>query len=108
MRWAQILRRKPLEVLLAEMAGEHRLHRVLGPLSLTSLGVGAIMGAGIFALTGRMAFLPIDTWLRLVIWLALGLAIYLGYGYRHSRLGHELQREEQPQGLAPTDAPLTE
>lgn len=55
MRWRQFFRRKPLEILLAEMAGEHRLHRVLGPLSLTSLGVGAIIGAGIFAMTGRVA-----------------------------------------------------
>lgn len=51
----KLFRRKPLEVLLAEMAGEHRLHRVLGPISLTSLGVGAIIGAGIFAMTGRVA-----------------------------------------------------
>lgn len=55
MRWRQFFRRKPLEVLLAEMAGEHRLHRVLGPVSLTSLGVGAVIGAGIFAMTGRVA-----------------------------------------------------
>lgn len=48
-------RRKSLEVLLAEMHGEKRLHRVLGPISLTSLGVGAIIGAGIFAMTGRVA-----------------------------------------------------
>ena len=48
MRWRQFFRRKPLETLLAEMAGEHRLHRVLGPVSLTSLGVGAIIGAGHF------------------------------------------------------------
>jgi hypothetical protein len=33
MRWRQFFRRKPLEILLAEMAGEHRLHRVLGPVS---------------------------------------------------------------------------
>jgi len=44
-----------LETLLAEMHGDNRLHRVLGPLSLTSLGVGAIIGAGIFAMTGRVA-----------------------------------------------------
>ncbi len=46
---------KPIDVLLAEMAGEHRLHRVLGPISLTALGVGAIIGAGIFVLTGLAA-----------------------------------------------------
>ena len=56
---------------------------------------------------GLMAFLPLDTWLRLVIWLGIGLVIYFGYGYRYSRMGHELQRQMQTQGLSPTDAPLT-
>lgn len=55
MRWKQMWARKSLETLLAEMAGEHRLRRVLGPMALTSLGVGAIIGAGIFAITGRVA-----------------------------------------------------
>jgi hypothetical protein len=32
--------RKPISLLLEEMNGEHRLRRVLGPVSLTSLGVG--------------------------------------------------------------------
>src|SRR5262244_2203788 len=51
----QLFAVKPVEVLLAEMAGEHRLRRVLGPVSLTALGVGAIIGAGIFVLTGLAA-----------------------------------------------------
>jgi APA family basic amino acid/polyamine antiporter len=42
-------------MLLAEAAGEHRLRRVLGPVQLTSLGVGAIIGTGIFVLTGVAA-----------------------------------------------------
>jgi len=46
---------KPLQLLLDEMAGEHRLRRVLGPVHLTSLGVGAIIGTGIFVLTGTAA-----------------------------------------------------
>jgi APA family basic amino acid/polyamine antiporter len=55
MFWKQLFAKKSLETLLAEMAGEHRLRRVLGPIALTSLGVGAIIGAGIFVMTGRAA-----------------------------------------------------
>ena len=47
--------RKPIGLLLAEMQGEHRLRRVLGPLSLTSLGIGCVIGAGIFVVTGMAA-----------------------------------------------------
>src|SRR5438105_2618762 len=47
---------KSLEQLHAEMAqDEGRLRRVLGPVGLTSLGIGAIIGAGIFVMTGRVA-----------------------------------------------------
>src|SRR6476660_544411 len=52
---SQLFRTKPLSLLLAEEAGEGRLHRVLGPVQLTSLGVGAIIGTGIFILTGVAA-----------------------------------------------------
>jgi APA family basic amino acid/polyamine antiporter len=47
--------RKPLEMLLEELKGENRLRRVLGPIQLTSLGVGAVIGAGIFVTTGAIA-----------------------------------------------------
>jgi APA family basic amino acid/polyamine antiporter len=46
---------KRIEVLLAELEGEQRLRRVLGPVALSALGVGAIIGAGIFVLTGLAA-----------------------------------------------------
>src|SRR4051794_38584500 len=51
----QIFAKKPLGLLLEEMKGEDRLRRVLGPVGLTSLGVGAIIGTGIFVLTGVAA-----------------------------------------------------
>ncbi len=47
--------RKPLSLLLEELHGENRLRRVLGPVQLTSLGVGAVIGAGIFVATGAVA-----------------------------------------------------
>lgn len=51
----QIFSRKPLSMLMEEMQGENRLKRVLGPIGLTSMGVGAIIGTGIFVLTGVAA-----------------------------------------------------
>src|SRR6187200_3109285 len=51
----QLFATKSLRQLLDEMAGENRLRRVLGPIQLTSLGVGAIIGAGIFVATGAAA-----------------------------------------------------
>jgi amino acid transporter len=51
----QLFAKKSMEMLAAEAAGDNRLRRVLGPIGLTSLGVGAIIGAGIFVMTGRAA-----------------------------------------------------
>ena len=49
-----LLAKKPLSALLAEakQQGEHSLERCLGPFSLTALGVGAVIGAGIFVMSG--------------------------------------------------------
>src|SRR5712692_2645889 len=49
-----VLIRKPLNQLTAESqeVGAHTLKRVLGPFQLTALGIGAIIGAGIFVMTG--------------------------------------------------------
>jgi basic amino acid/polyamine antiporter, APA family len=50
-----LFRRKSVTALQAEAAGDHRLKRALGPLNLTTLGIGAIIGTGIFVLTGTVA-----------------------------------------------------
>lgn len=34
-----------------------------------------------------MAFLPMDTWVRLLLWMLIGLDVYLLYGLKHSKLG---------------------
>jgi APA family basic amino acid/polyamine antiporter len=59
------------------------------PFRAPAIWVVAPLGAvtSVFLMFG----LPLDTWLRLAVWLAIGLAIYFAYGRRHSRLARELQ-----------------
>src|SRR5438067_2314987 len=48
-----LFRRKPMDQLAAEAEDpEHRLKIALGPIDVTALGIGAIIGAGIFATIG--------------------------------------------------------
>ncbi len=49
-----LLAKKPMSLMLEESrdTSEHSLKRTLGPVSLTALGIGAIIGAGIFVLSG--------------------------------------------------------
>src|SRR6478609_5763441 len=51
---ANLLATKPLKLILDEAheTGEHSLRRALGPTNLITLGIGAIIGTGIFVLTG--------------------------------------------------------
>ena len=44
---------------------------------------------GILICGYMMASLPLDTWIRLLVWLAIGLAIYFLYGQKHSKVGRE-------------------
>jgi APA family basic amino acid/polyamine antiporter len=50
-----LLRRKSVTSLQAEAAADHSLKRALGALNLTALGIGAIIGTGLFVLTGTVA-----------------------------------------------------
>ena len=50
-----LFRRKSVTDLQAEALSDHSLKRALGAMNLTALGVGAIIGTGIFVLTGTVA-----------------------------------------------------
>ncbi len=50
-----LLRRKSVTDLQAEAVSDKSLKRALGPINLTALGIGAIIGTGIFVLTGTVA-----------------------------------------------------
>src|SRR5215510_3337641 len=54
---ASLLAKKPLNTILSEAqeTGEHSLKRALGAVNLVTLGIGAIIGAGIFVITGQAA-----------------------------------------------------
>jgi len=53
----------------------------------TTPAVAVVGPAGAAAALFLMSGLPLDTWIRFVVWLVIGLAIYLVYGARHSRVG---------------------
>src|SRR5271169_1602247 len=51
-----LFEKKPLDKIIAESeGGEHQLKKTLGPVNLIALGIGAIIGAGLFSLTGIAA-----------------------------------------------------
>jgi APA family basic amino acid/polyamine antiporter len=43
---------------------------------------------GIVVCLFMMLFLPPDTWIRLIVWMLIGMDIYLAYGAKHSHLGN--------------------
>ena len=45
--------------------------------------------AGILVCLALMVGLPLDTWIRLFVWLLIGFCIYFAYGIKHSRLGEK-------------------
>ena len=43
---------------------------------------------GVVTCLFMMVFLPMDTWIRLIVWMLIGFDIYLVYGAKHSHLGN--------------------
>jgi APA family basic amino acid/polyamine antiporter len=64
------------------------------PFKAPAIWIVAPAGAltSIFLMLG----LPLDTWLRLAIWLAIGLLVYFVYGARHSRIATSAQARRSP------------
>jgi APA family basic amino acid/polyamine antiporter len=56
---------------------------------------------GIICCLVLMLSLPVGNWVRLVVWLAIGLVIYFTYGRFHSTLGKELRGEIRMHGVSP-------
>lgn len=51
--------------------------------------VPAVPILGILTCLCMMCFLPADTWIRLVLWMLIGLDVYASYGIRHCKLEKE-------------------
>ena len=63
---------------------------------------------GILVNLTMMLFLPVSTWLRLIVWLAIGLAIYAFYSRFHSRLLGQTIDEIKTHGMGGSNAPLVQ
>jgi hypothetical protein len=77
----------------------HRPFKV--PLS-PFIPIGAVVSAAFL-----MNSLPLDTWIRLIDWMAIGLVVYFGYSYTNSRLATEgTNPDELPAGYKPPVAAI--
>ncbi|WNG18176.1 amino acid permease [Cystobacter fuscus] len=60
--------------------------------------VPLVPALGILTCGSLMLGLGLPTWMRLVVWMGLGLGLYFGYGRKHSRVGHEEAVPASPSG----------
>ena len=71
------------------------------PRAFTTPWVPAVPIAAALLCLFVMGFLTIGTWLRFLVWMALGIVIYFAYSRSHSRLGRD---QDSSTGTSPTDA----
>lgn len=78
-----LMAKKPLNIIMqeAEEGGEHSLRRALGPTNLISLGIGAIIGTGIFVLTGTASAMHAGPAIILSFVLAALACVFAGLCY---------------------------
>ena len=94
-------------------AGMRRVHRPAEDAPRPPAAVQDALGAGgadsrVLACVGLMATLPLDTWLRLAVWLAIGLVIYFATAVpKHAAAGART-RSRAPSFVSATDRPLTQ
>jgi APA family basic amino acid/polyamine antiporter len=50
--------------------------------------VWVVAPLGALSALGLMVFLPLQTWIRLIVWFAIGIVVYFSYGVRHSKLAN--------------------
>src|SRR5438045_6987578 len=80
---ADLFAKKPLNIIMSEADehGEHSLRRALGPTNLISLGIGAIIGTGIFVLTGTASAMHAGPAIILSFCLAALACVFAGLCY---------------------------
>lgn len=64
------------------------------PRSFKTPFVPLVPVAGIITCLCMMVFLPADTWIRLVLWMLIGLDIYACYGVKHSKLENHAEKRK--------------
>jgi APA family basic amino acid/polyamine antiporter len=67
------------------------------PRSFRTPWVPVVPILGIITCLVMMVSLPLATWIRLAVWLALGMVIYYGYGKKHSKLGQQARAGQLPE-----------
>lgn len=63
------------------------------PRAFRTPGVPVVPVLGVLACGWLMLNLPVETWLRFLVWMAIGLVIYLTYGRRHSRFAERREAD---------------